>query len=81
MIEVKTEVIAVRPDNMTRVYEFGKPDSDKLNAVAYTDFIYLNRETMQSAEIPPEMAASLAVASASEVPAWHQAGEEPAQFR
>ncbi len=72
MIEVKTEVIAVRPDNITRVYEFGKPDSDKLNAVANTDFIYLNRETMQSAAIPPEIAAGLAVASASEVPAWHK---------
>lgn len=59
-LEVKTWVGDFRRVRSRRFYEFRRAGTDDLIARANTDWVYLERETLRPAVVPPEMIAAFA---------------------
>ncbi|NIS83432.1 MAG: hypothetical protein GTO14_25280 [Anaerolineales bacterium] len=56
LLEVSTWVAGVRRVMSRRMYEFKRASTDELVAQAYTDWVYLDRDSMTPTTIPPEVA-------------------------
>lgn len=58
LLEVSTWVEGVRRVLSRRLYEFKRANTGELVARAYTDWVYLDRDSMTPTTIPPEVAAA-----------------------